>query len=198
MVEQFPVLEYDDFIQVIQMLATYDLMLGNFPDAFFSLIEKETGKEVDVGMVINNMCGYAQLELAQLFFTNLIILNETHDVPIDYNLYLIKLFEHRMGVGHAALLQTRGYHITQDEYNLKYYHKLVVFFEYLSNGNLVDLFNQYDQYSLPYDYEYPCFVDEKHIAFYDTIKHRGYNLEEMRDRVNKELELYLKYKDSKE
>lgn len=193
LLEQFPVFSNEDFVDVVKMLVAYDLMLGLFPS---DLYEKalEINPDLDIQSFINTVVDYANIQLTDLFFTNLLVLNETKDVPIDYNMYLIRLFEQRMSVGFFALLQTRGYHITIDNYNALYSQKLDVFLTYLAEKYDLAPYKTYSEYQLPKEYDYPAFVSKDVIELYDNIRDRRYNLEAIREVVNDELAKYLVYK----
>lgn len=193
LLEQFPVFSNEDFVDVVKMLVAYDLMLGLFPS---DLYEKalEINPDLDMQSFINTVVDYANIQLTDLFFTNLLVLNETKDVPIDYNMYLIRLFEQRMSVGFFALLQTRGYHITIDNYNALYSQKLDVFLTYLAEKYDLAPYKTYSEYQLPKEYDYPAFVSKDVIELYDNIRDCRYNLEAIREVVNDELAKYLVYK----
>ncbi len=193
LLEQFPVFSNEDFVDVVKMLVAYDLMLGLFPS---DLYEKalEINPDLDIQSFINIVVDYANIQLTDLFFINLLVLNETKDVPIDYNMYLIRLFEQRMSVGFFALLQTRGYHITIDNYNALYSQKLDVFLTYLAEKYDLAPYKTYSEYQLPKEYDYPAFVSKDVIELYDNIRDRRYNLEAIREVVNDELAKYLVYK----
>lgn len=193
LLEQFPVFSNEDFVDVVKMLVAYDLMLGLFPS---DLYEKalEINPDLDIQSFINTVVDYANIQLTDLFFTNLLVLNETKNVPIDYNMYLIRLFEQRMSVGFFALLQTRGYHITIDNYNALYSQKLDVFLTYLAEKYDLAPYKTYSEYQLPKEYDYPAFVSKDVIELYDNIRNRRYNLEAIREVVNDELAKYLVYK----
>ena len=193
LLEQFPVFDEEEFIGVVKMLVAYDLMLGLFPnDLYDSALE--LNEEIDHYSFISAIIDYANISLTDLFFTNLLVLNETKDVPIDYNMYLIRLFEQRMSVGFFALLQTRGYHITMDSYNALYSQKLDVFLTYLAEKYDLAPYKTYSEYQLPKEYDYPAFVSKDVIELYDNIRNRRYNLEAIREVVNDELAKYLVYK----
>ena len=141
-------------------------------------------------------------ELNRLFFTNLIVLNDKYkDIPLEYNLYLIKLFEINICLDNVSLSTIQGYNIDNKEFNDVYNWSLNTFMEYysdLSGIDFYDLIDEYYSYDVNSIVKYPDFVSYEVSTFYNEIINNYYNYvnlyEEEVDNWNNYIKVYYKKK----
>lgn len=198
LIQQLPLLNVQkySFADNVRMLAAYEDMIGNGPYDFIFAINKLKGCEgfpfdksaIDV---YKSLLNYAQIQLSRMFYTNLIVLNETKDVPLDYNLFMLRLFEKRMDIAYRAInfyLKKIVPDIDLTDYeNYASYH-LDNFLSYLSNTfhmSISRLNELYREYSLDDDVTYPKFLSEDVVNLNEFLRWHDFSEDELNEKMEK-------------
>ncbi len=203
MIQQFPVLEDRSymFVDNLEMLVGYDSLLNPFPYEFISEVEKLDGYEdyyLDETLrskVYSSVANSSQIQLLRLFLTNLLCFNENHpETPLEYNFYLMRLFEKRMNIGFDALSNWLATDLMVDDYEKSYENGKQIFFYYLvdkTNIPYQDMEALYQEYSLT-DVSYPSFVGEEKREFYRQLEAWDYQAQKEKKKTFSYEQYYLK------
>lgn len=205
LVQQFPVLEDQTyyFKNNLKMLASYNACLSSIPTIFSSSVKEIPGYEdfyhnIDQRKEILSSLGtYASSELSRLFLTNLVVMNDTKDtMTIDYNFYLMKLFEKRMDILFSAMTDFQKINISSANYKQIYQERLGSLFQYLSSKYKMDLGAMkelYQEYSLQENINYPTFVSNSKRAFYQELESIDYDSDTLKENSDNQLQYYVQY-----
>jgi len=204
MVQQFPVIDGQTyfFVDNLKMLAAFNACLENNP-SFISEVEKRKGcpgclNDISVKKEVYSSCvNYAQLELSRLFFTDLIIMKEEKpEMTLNYNFYLMRLFEKRMKMAFDIVSSMQGVDISSANCEGVHHERALGMLRYLGSKYQMDfkaLKELYEEYSLSDGVTYPNFVDDNRIRFYKMLESEEYQVEDLRLKSNTSLQYYIRY-----
>ena len=157
--QQFPILDNtkDTYKNNLIMLSSFDKVLTYIPFNYVFKVEEKYGydtiydEDMKYKEIFDSLSNYSMGELSRLFFTNLIVLNNNKDLILDYNLYLIKLFEINVYLDYSALSNAQNYFINPDSFYENYKIQLDVFAKYYSNLTNIpyeDIMMEYYKYAI--------------------------------------------------
>ncbi len=204
MVQQFPVIDDQTyfFVDNLKMLAAFNACLDD-NSFFIKEVEKKVGYQncLDGSSlkkeVYSSCMNYAQVELSRLFFTDLIIMNEEkEEMTLEYNFYLMRLFEKRMKMAFDIISSKQGISISPANFEGLNYERVLVMLRYLEKKYQMDfqtLKELYQEYSLSDNVNYPNFVDDSRINFYKMLETQEYDVEELKNMSNSSFEYYIRY-----
>lgn len=205
LVQQFPVLEDQTyfFSNNLKMLSAYNACLMSFPADFTRRVKQISGYEnFDTNLeqkkeMYSSLLNYAQTELSRLFFTNLTIMNEEkEDMTLEYNFYLMRLFEKRMSFIFDVVSFYRGVTISSANYERIHQERELIMFKYLSEKYQIDLKNLkelFKEYSLSDGVTIPSFVDKDLIGFYKNLEKQNYDVNEFQKITDNGMQYYIQY-----
>lgn len=203
-VQQFPVMndQMYFFSNNLKMLASYNACLDNIDTKFtrkvcevfgygdfFSNIEKQRE-------VYSSLLNYAQVELSRLFFTDLVIMNEEKNISLEYNFYLMRLFEKRSKLAFDVVSSKRGIEISSANFEGLNREREMTMLRYLSDRfqiSLKDLKELYDEYALSDGITFPSFVDNNRINFYRELETEEYDATKLTYWTISNLQYYIQY-----
>lgn len=205
LVQQLPVLNDQPyyFKNNLKMLASYNACFSTLPYVFVQNASSVPGYEnfyqefEKRKEVMSSLGTYASAELSRLFLTNLVVMNDTkEDMTLEYNLYLMRLFEKRMDIMFNAMSDYQKFTISSANYKQIYQERLGAFFQYLSVRYFTDLGvirALYEEYSLSDGIIIPSFVENNKQVFYQKLESTEYDSETLKQHSDNALQYYVQY-----
>ena len=173
LLQQFPVYDNNEiYYRNITMLECFNELLMNNDSYENNINESSIVPNILVKQdAYQSLFNYSMCELNRMFFTNLVALNESNDVSLDYNLFLINLYLENNKNTIDVLSTTE---LNQEVYLNNFYDNYKLFIDYYSiNKNMDSLF--IDIYKLRLPNEYPSYVSDDKIKLYNFIYSDGIN-----------------------
>lgn len=184
-IQEFPVGDAntkENFTDNVRMLVVYDSLL-HYGDVNKKYIDATlancTQEEQD--QRISHLILYSQSQLTKLFFTNLIVLNETHPDKKDlsYYAYLMDIFYGKMQQTNEILSEIWDLPESckvNEAYDESFYQMKEMYINYICSYYQEETCRKIleeatkDEVGLPFVEEYPSYVSEDHKRFYNYLK----------------------------
>ena len=173
LLQQFPVYDNNEvYYRNITMLECFNELLMNNESYQNKLEEYETNTKSVIFIkqeAYQSLLNYSMCELNRMFFTNLILLNETNNVSLDYNLFIIELYK-KQNEENINILST--IELDSSVYINNYNELYNMFINYYSNKNNMDISyidNYHNNYQLRLINEYPEYLSEDKIKLYNFL-----------------------------
>jgi hypothetical protein len=134
-------------------------------------------------------------ELTRLFFTNLVMANDKdNNMSVDYNLYLIRLYELNVNLDYTSISNVQSYDIDSKSFNTNYRNQLDEFMKYyskvsgISYDELMDSYNNFDIFN---QIEFPENMNYEKANFYNDIVDTYYNYVESYNSMFDNWDIYI-------